>query len=74
MTKRELSKDEKELSEKQLDRHVENVIKLRGSLQYNKDVTKLNRTQRAFTTRWDSYKNKLKEEDEDNTNAKSHAC
>jgi len=65
MTKRELTKEEKEITEKQLLRHKENKDRLVKSLEYNKAVVDMNRKQRDFNETWNEYKRDLKEEEEE---------
>jgi len=48
----------------QLKRHTEKIEILKKSYEYNKDVTKLNNSNRDFTTKWADYKREQKEKEE----------
>ena len=55
---------EKKLLERQLERHKNNKVKLSESLEYNKDVIKMNKVNRDFSDKWSDYKRRLKEDEE----------
>ncbi|MEK6883470.1 MAG: hypothetical protein AABY22_27835 [Nanoarchaeota archaeon] len=59
-----MEEKEMRLLEKQLERHKQNKIKLSESLEYNKDVIKMNKINRDFNDKWTDYKRRLKEEEE----------
>lgn len=47
MTKRELTKEERELSEKQLNKHKENLKELEMNMKYNKSLIKMQQDKRT---------------------------
>lgn len=61
---RELDDNEKELTNRNLEVKRKDIIKLKESYEYTKDVIELNKLQRDFNEKYEGYKRRLKEEEE----------
>jgi len=64
MNKRDLTSEEKKISQKQLERHKTNNEKLKKSLEYNKALLEKQQFNRAFDDKWREYLRTQKDEED----------
>lgn len=67
MTKRELTKEEKEIYEKQLKFHKQKIKILSENLKYNRDLLKRQIFLREFDDKWRKFLRRQKNEEDDKT-------
>ena len=64
---RPLTDQEKEQTKKGMERNMEEVKKLKDSLEYNKAILTIQQTQRDFDDKWLPYKRQLKDESDNHS-------
>ena len=67
MVKRELSKEEKDLSKKNIKRIQEEILSSEMDLNYNKDILKRNQQNRILDDKWRDYLRERKDQEDKKT-------